>query len=507
MTTTFREVERKYDAAEDAQVPEWPQLVEFGSPEGPQDDVLRASYYDTENFSLLRAGITLRHRSGGDDGGWHLKLPVGPNTRDEIRLADARRIVRAPAAPPAELRKLTRSVTRGAALKPIATITTARRRWRWTDDAGHLVLEVVDDRVTAQRAGAGAEPGKWREIEVELGPDADPGLLDQVERELTAAGVRRSESSSKVSRALGATPKAPAHPTETLRAKSGVGDVVLAYVGEQAAAIVRLDPYVRRDTPDAVHQMRVATRRMRSALQVFGTVIERDATRGLTDELKWLAGVLGVARDLEVLRARVTDAVAALPAEDVLGPVQARVAKFFAGREATARKNLVAALDGDRYLALLDAVDKLLADPPLTSRASRRAGKELPDLLGRAQRRVARHVRAAGRKNRDVELHEARKAAKRLRYAAEAASPVLGRPAEVVVERVKSFQDLLGEHQDAVVAGPVLRRLAIDAQLEGESAFAFGVLYGREGAESRLPEKEVDRSWRQVRGAMRRVVD
>jgi CHAD domain-containing protein len=506
MTTTIREVERKYDASEATYLPEWPELVEFGSPAGPDDEVLRATYFDTEDLRLLRAGLTLRHRTGGEDAGWHLKLPAGPDARDEVRLAAG--APRKGSPPPAQLRALTRSVTRGAVLAPVATITTARRRWRWTDESGRAVLEVVDDRVTAQRTGAGAAPEAWRELEVELGVDADPALLDRLDHVLADAGVRRSGSTSKLGRVLGGPPSAEPRPrTEDLDAGSSIGDVALAYLGEQADAIARLDPAVRRDVPDAVHQMRVATRRMRSALQAFGTVVDRDRTREVADELKWLGAVLGNARDLEVLRARISDAVAALPVEDVLGPVQARVTRFFAGREGAARGELLAALDGDRYLALLQGMDRLLADPPLTPGASRRARKALPDVLGRAERRIARHMRAAGADgpDRDVELHEARKAGKRLRYAAEAAEPVLGKGAGRVVTRVKEFQDVLGEHQDMVVARPLLRELAVGAYLDGESPFTFGVLYGREETQGHLPEREVAEQWRGVRRALKRA--
>lgn len=104
--------------------------------------------------------------------------------------------------------------------------------------------------------------------------------------------------------------------------------MVLAYLREQAEAIARLDAAVRQDSPDAVHQMRVATRRMRSALQAYGRVVDRSATRELTEELKWLAGVLGEARDLEVLQARFAHAVDRVPADLVIGPVQARLTRY-----------------------------------------------------------------------------------------------------------------------------------------------------------------------------------
>ena len=94
---------------------------------------------------------------------------------------------------------------------------------------------------------------------------------------------------------------------------------MLAYVRDQVAAISRYDPLVRRDTPDAVHQMRVATRRARSALQAFGGIIKRDATRPLCAELTWLAATLGQARDSEVLLARLTADLAAIPPALVWG--------------------------------------------------------------------------------------------------------------------------------------------------------------------------------------------
>ncbi|MFN2496135.1 MAG: CHAD domain-containing protein [Pseudonocardiaceae bacterium] len=290
--------------------------------------------------------------------------------------------------------------------------------------------------------------------------------------------------------------------TERKYDASGVGKVALTYLRTQAEALRHYEPLVRQDVPDAVHQMRVATRRMRSALQVFGPVLDRERTRQYTDELKWLAGVLGPARDLEVLRQRFETAVAALPAELVVGPVAARLTRVFARREADARAEVFAALDGGRYLALLDATDGLLADPPLTSRGRRSARRELPRLVSRAYRRVERRMRRADRApagaERDAELHEIRKAAKRLRYAAEAAVPALGRPARRLRKRVKAVQQLLGEHQDAVVARPVLRELGMQAHLDGENGFTYGLLHRAETARAQQAEQDLPAAWRKL---------
>ena len=506
MTTVVRETERKYELADGVELPGWDGLVGVEALVGPEEQTLEAMYFDTEDLRLARAGVTLRRRRGGHDAGWHLKLPVAGDSRDEVRVSDARAVRRR--TPPAELVGLVRALTRGARLAPVAELATARRRWRLTDDDGQVLVEVVDDHVSAHTLGSSTSGMAWREVEVELGGHGDVELLDRVERRLLEADVRRSDARSKLLRVLG--DRLPASkPAKRPGRTSRVGDVVVAYLREQAEAIVWGDPAVRQDVPDAVHAMRVATRRLRSALQAYGRVIDRAATRELSGELKWLAGVLGGARDLEVLHSRFTRAVAELPAESVVGPVQARLTRYFAGREADARSALIAALDSERYLALLGAIDGLLADPPLTRLARGKARRELPAMVGRAHHRVAEHVKAAegmaSGHERDAQWHEARKAAKRLRYAAEAAAPALGKPADRLVKRVKQVQELLGDHQDAVVARPVLREIGMVAHLEGENGFTYGLLHQLQTDIGRLSEGEITQAWRDLRRSVREL--
>ena len=141
------------------------------------------------------------------------------------------------------------------------------------------------------------------------------------------------------------------------------GGVVLAYVTEQAEAIRATDPLVRRDAPDSVHAMRVACRRMRSSFQSFRALLDRSATDDLVVELRWLAGELGGARDLEVQEARITADVAALPPELALGPVAAQTTRFFATRvrrPAPPRRPRWTATATSRCSTPIDA---LLADP------------------------------------------------------------------------------------------------------------------------------------------------
>jgi CHAD domain-containing protein len=447
----------------------------------------------------LRAGITMRRREGGHDAGWHVKLPAGPDSREEIQLPLGDREV------PAELLALTRLPARGAPLAPVAQLNTARRRWVLCDADGGELAEVVEDEVHAHTLGADTTALRWREVEVELGEHGQRELLDRIERKLIKAGARRSASSSKLARVL-ADRLERAQPTNERaqrgkRARPGSsGAVVLDYLRARAEHLRSHDLGVRRDVPDAVHQMRVGAREMRSALRGFGRVLDREATGPLAEELKWLGGELAPARDSEVIEQRLVELVAALPDELVLGPVAAQITREMARRGREGRERALAALDSDRYLRLHQIIDELLAHPPLTPRAARRAGKELPKSVAAAYRRTAKRMDAAlvlePGESRDVALHEARKAAKRLRYATELAAPSVGKKAKRLRPLLKNIHKLLGTHQDAVVARPVLRELAVAAHLDGGNGFTYGLLHGAETRRTQDAERELPTAWR-----------
>ncbi|KQX52946.1 MULTISPECIES: CYTH and CHAD domain-containing protein [unclassified Streptomyces] len=490
MAETKREIERKYEATGETPVPDLTRVRGVSEVLDRGVMELDAVYYDTPGLRLAADALTLRRRTGGDDAGWHLKFPVASGIRDEIRapLADTL---------PGELAGLLRSRVRDAEVVPVVRLRSARDVRHLVDADGTLLAELSVDTVHAERLPGGAV-ATWTEIEVELADDTDPAFLDAVEKRLGKAGIRPAASASKLARALAETgggPRAAATPGKPGTA----GAAVLAYVREQIDAIVAYDPAVRRDLPDAVHQLRVACRRLRSAFRTYRRVLDRERTDPLGEELKWLAAELGVARDQEVLDERLRAHVKALPRTLVLGPVKARLRRRDAARGADARQRALAALDSDRHLALLEGLDALLADPPLRKAAGRDARK----VLARAVRRD--HDRLAGRighalaldpgHERDLALHEARKAAKRARYAADAARPTLKKPAKRLAKRVKAVQSLLGEHQDAVVARTALREVAAQAHGAGETAFTWGLLYGREEAAAEAAERELPRVW------------
>jgi CHAD domain-containing protein len=501
MADIKREIERKYDS-EDGGLPDLTGVPGVAAVIDKGLVELDATYYDTQDERLAASSITLRRRTGGSDEGWHLKLPVSDGVRDEIRapLSDA---------VPRTLTGLIRSRVRNAGLRPAVRLRSARDVRHLVDADGTLLAEVSLDAVHAERLTGDGGEARWTELEVELADDGDPAFLDRVEKRLRKAGVRPSKSPSKLARALAETApggkkarrtkSAPAGPPEPVT----VGDHVLAYIRAQRDAIVALDPAVRRDEPDSVHRMRVATRRMRSAFRTYHKVLDRGATDPIGAELKWLAAELGADRDHEVLTERIVAAVGELPRTLVAGPIRNRLRTWSNARRSGSRRRLIAVLDGRRHLTLLDALDALVADPPWLPKASgdpaRVIGKAVRKDFARLTARVEQAMELPPGHDRDLALHEARKKAKRTRYAAESAEPVLGDPAAALVKSAKSVQKLLGEHQDSVMTRTALRDIAAQAHAAGENAFTYGLLYGREERRAAEYEAELPGVWEPVR--------
>ncbi len=253
------------------------------------------------------------------------------------------------------------------------------------------------------------------------------------------------------------------------------------------------------DAPDAVHQMRVASRRVRSALATFRPLFDRSVTDPIRQELQWLGAELGEARDVEVVRDHLLEQVAAEPPALRRGPVASRIRTTLTARYRSAHRHGVAQLDTERYYALLDALDALVTDPPLAEDAAPLPVEELVRFVRRTWRRVHRlHEHLAtlsDRSDRDLQLHEIRKTAKRARYAGEALSPAFGAPARRYAEAMADLQSALGEHQDSVVVREHLLALAADAEAAGESAFCYGRLHALEQVRGADTEDDFARAW------------
>ena len=226
MATEVREVERKFEAAAGGTAVLDAVKTMTGTAGvaavSPRDEqLLDAVYYDTADLRLIRAGVTLRRRTGGKDAGWHLKLPAGADTRDEIRMP-----LDTPCGDPAaggtvpeELAALVRANTRGAALAPVMRIRTSRRVLRLLDGARQALAEIAADHVLAEPAD-GSAAVSWDEIEAELVTGGRP-LLEAIDTQLRRAGARPAAASAKLERALtDRLPAAGPAPTPPLTGRS-----------------------------------------------------------------------------------------------------------------------------------------------------------------------------------------------------------------------------------------------------------------------------------------------
>jgi CHAD domain-containing protein len=264
-----------------------------------------------------------------------------------------------------------------------------------------------------------------------------------------------------------------------------LGAVLQGELALRLSELRQQGPRVRKGADDAVHKTRVAVRRLRSVLATYRSVLQPGTTNDLRDELRWIGRELSPARDAEVLAARLEQLLREEPPDLLTGPVDRRVATEMAHRHRDGRKQALGALDSDRWGRLLDRLGSFVEAPPFAEAAHLDARRHLPDLLGGELDRIRRRARAVddpGAAHPDEALHDVRKAAKRLRYAADSAVPVLGRPAELLGADARTLQDLLGEHQDTAVARRTLRDLGLSARPAHETGFTLGRFHALEQA-------------------------
>jgi CHAD domain-containing protein len=475
------EIEVKYQVPADFVLPELAGLPGVARLGTVVEHRLDATYFDTERLRLARHRITLRRRAGGADAGWHLKRPSGADrTEAQAPLTASRQ------RPPTTIINEVRALIRAEPLRPVARIRT-RRRERPLHDAGGAILALLaDDDVDSESMIGRRVRRHWRELELEL-VDGDRALLATVDEALREAGARPADAGSKLAQALaddhlptdeGGADQDGADRGGAARggaARGGAAARALGgYLAAQRDAIIEHDPGARAGQARAVHRMRVATRRLRATLRTFGPLLAGDVDR-LHDEVAWLTRALGAVRDCDVLSDRLHAAIEAEPAELIIGPVAVRIGVELGRQAATARAGLLAALDSDRYFALLDDLDALVA-----AEAPRVTRRRLRRLARKALRRADRKFAAATRTGVDEQLHDSRKAYKRARYAVELLRPVAGKRAKRLADAITDLQDTLGGHQDAVVAQRLLRDYAAAAHAAGENTFSYGLLHARE---------------------------
>jgi CHAD domain-containing protein len=435
---------------------------------------LQTTYYDTPDLRLARWGASLRYRPGE---GWTVKLPEGQNgvllvRAEHVFGGDGRK-------PPPEAVALVRAFVRTGRLTPAARMRTVRRPVELRDPGGSRLAEVVDDDV--QVLDGRRIAARFRELEVELDETADAALLDRVVDRLLEAGAQAAEPIPKYLRALGGRERTlgPEVVEPEVDASASVETLLRHDLASGTLRLFRHEAGVRiGEDPEAVHQARVATRRIRSTLRTFSSLLDQEWTDRLRDDLKWLANLLGDVRDTDVLLERFSEHLAALPAEDAK-PGRRLLDRLNSQRD-QARRRLLGGMATDKYARLLEDLVAAAAAPALLPGADRPAAEVMPPLVAKPWKKLRKAVRKAGDDPSDHELHQIRIRAKRARYAAEAVEPVIGKPAEDFADAISDLQGVLGDHQDAVVGEAWLREAAGSARRD--AAVAAGLLIAAERA-------------------------
>lgn len=438
-------------------------------------------YHDAPDLRLARFGVTLRWREGD---GWTVKLPI---SRSERALDRHELVVPGDAGwVPDAARALVAGYLRSAELIPVATFSTTRTaRPLLIDD--EVVAEVTDDDVRADTAAIGAAGGiggggrrvRFRELEIELAPDADDAVLDRV-TEALPTGLRELSGPPmpKLVRALGDAARAEADvvarpvPVPATVGAVTVEALVARSLAEETLALLAALPLVRIDDSATrpVHRARVATRRLRATLRAFGPLLDPTWAEPLRAELGWLAAELGRVRDLDVIGQTLVDA----PAE---------VGAHLADERVRVRRDLLVHLVDGRAVDLYDALVAAADRPRLRDGDVDPAHLDVAAVVAPAWKALRRSVRALDALADDADVieahHQVRIRAKRLRYAADAVRGALPDPAAAdrFVKGARRIQNRLGPLEDAAAAARWLASAAGD--FEPQTAFWAGRMVER----------------------------
>lgn len=512
------ERELKLDVSLDFHLPDLTTVPGLSMVTKPEKTLV-ASYYDTDGLDLARWGATLRYRSSGSSGEWTVKLdPPGQGdgagaTAEESATTDRYEIEfeAGPGRVPRRALELTSGLRRGRTLAVVAELTTVRRAHLILDPDGRQLAELDDDTVEFVTTAEPAGRGSFREIEVELlpapsntdpadgnghGEGAGPSTSDwtrSLYSLLSASGARRNDSTPKLMRALGTVPP-PLKASAELSGSASLSELVAATLETSLHRLLRHEVGVRlgQDIED-VHQCRVATRRLRADLRTLATVLEPAPVAVVVEGLQALGAALGEVRDADVLELRLRSLGSRLDSADA-----AELETLLSGlnrERTTAHQRLIRQLGRADHGRLIDGLFDLMEKPPLRI-PDRAAADTARALVAERWNTLAEAVADLPDRAADEQLHSIRKKAKRCRYAADMATPVLGKRALRLSKAVADVQDILGEVQDAAVATAWLRR---SARSGGQGrALVAGQLIGMEASRAVAARRDWSRAWKKT---------
>jgi CHAD domain-containing protein len=439
--------------------------------------LLTSTYYDTSQYDLAHAGITLRYRVERGKQVWQLKLPH-KNDRLEIELVDRH------STPPTMFCDLLFLPLGQRELVSVATLRVWRAGTRVRID--HIpVADVTLDQVSVVKDGAVLQ--RFRELEIEQVNGKDSTVSD-LERQIRRAGACDHDGRPKLFRALSLMVSDP-EPPPTSDAPA------LAHVrwalARHTRCLIAHDPGTRlgRES-ESLHQMRVATRQLRAVLRAARPLLIPEWVDSLRDELRWLGRLLGPARDLDVQLAYFRDESAALDARD-RRPLTPFIADLESQRN-NMREVLLKDLKSARYLDLIGRLQQAAHEPIAVE-----STVTLCDLAKQEFTKLRKAIRQAGHTPDNATIHKTRIKTKRARYAAELAEPTVGKPATRFINKARVVQDVLGMHQDAIQAEAHIRAF-LKHSTSTRASFVAGRMVERQRQRREKARKKMPRLLRRL---------
>ncbi len=446
--------------------------------------VFTSTYFDTQQHRLGRLGLTLRKRIERGRGVWQLKIPSGDG-RIELEIDSGSRHI------PWEFLDLLTAFLRKDEPLPLGKLRT----WRTGQlirENDHFIAEVTVDSVALLQDNK--IQTRLRELEIEL-KEGKPEYLRTIGKIFQKSGAKPKKSQAKIFQILGLPYPLTKREFEPSTSPS---EHIQARLQSQFAQMVLHDPGTRlgRDN-EALHQMRVATRRMRAIFRAVRSFLEPEWTKRIREEIGWIGSLLGEVRDWDVLLESLEQDYSSLdlPEKQSFTPIL----RSFHDERSASRARLLAGLRSDRYVDLLNVLERSLTQLPF-----QQDHPTMVDLAKQSFSKLEQYVESTQCGFPRQELHRIRILVKRARYTVELTAPFLGKKAKRFLRHAKSLQEVLGQHQDALV---VESRLLSDPTMARSPGVAFvrGILVERYRNRQHAAYRKVPRLWEKLRDSGRKL--